>query len=50
MRNILVTWIRIKYKSGSGDPRPDPHQSVELDPDPHQFADEKPKCMEYDPI
>jgi hypothetical protein len=22
----------------------------ELDPDPHQFADEKPKCMEYEPI
>ena len=35
---------------------PDPHQSDKLDPDPdpdpdpHQFADGKPKCMEYEPI
>jgi hypothetical protein len=32
---------------------PDPHQSDKLDPetvpDPHQFADDKPKCMEYEP-
>jgi hypothetical protein len=21
-----------------------------VDPDPHQFADDKPKCMEYEPI
>jgi hypothetical protein len=27
-----------------------PHQSDKLDPDPHQFADNKPKCMEYEPI
>ncbi len=28
---------------------PDLHQSDKLDPDPdpHQFADDKPKCMEY---
>jgi hypothetical protein len=30
---------------------PDPHQIDKLDPepnpDPHQFADGKPKCMEY---
>jgi hypothetical protein len=27
-------------------------QSYKLDPepDPHQFADDKPKCMEYEPI
>ncbi len=25
-------------------------QSVKLDPDPQQFADDKPKCMEYEPI
>jgi hypothetical protein len=33
-------------------PDPDPHQSDKLDPepDPHQFADNKPKCMEYEPI
>jgi hypothetical protein len=31
---------------------PDPNQSDKLDPepDPHQFADEKPKCIEYLPI
>jgi hypothetical protein len=34
---------------------PDPHQKFfkldpEMDPDPHQFADVKPKCMEYEPI
>jgi hypothetical protein len=41
---------------------PDPHQSDKLDPDAHpdphqsdkldplQFADDKPKCMEYEPI
>ncbi len=21
-----------------------------LGPDPHQFADDKPKCMEYEPV
>jgi hypothetical protein len=33
---------------------PNPHQNYKLDPepdpDPHQFADDKPKCMEYEPI
>ncbi len=39
---------------------PDPHQSGKLDLDPHksenlyqdlhQFTDDKPKCMEYEPI
>ncbi len=30
----------------------DPHQSTKLDPgpDPHQFADDKPKCMENEPF
>ncbi len=30
----------------------DPHQSDKLDPEPHphQLADDKPKCMEYEPI
>ncbi len=36
------------------DPYPDPHQSDKLDPDPDpdplQFADDKPKCMEFEPI
>jgi hypothetical protein len=29
----------------------DPHYSDMLDPepDPHQFADDKPECMEYEP-
>jgi hypothetical protein len=35
-------------------PRPDPHQKDKLDPepdpDPHLFADDKPKCIEYEPI
>ncbi len=31
---------------------PDPHQSDKLDPepDPHHFADDKSKCIEYEPI
>ncbi len=29
---------------------PDPHQSDKLYPDPHQFADDKPQCMEHEPI
>jgi hypothetical protein len=32
------------------DPHLDPRQSDKLDQDPHQFADDKPKCMEYEPI
>jgi hypothetical protein len=27
-----------------------PHQSDKLDPDPVQFANEEPKCMEYETI
>jgi hypothetical protein len=29
---------------------PDPFQSDKLDPDPHQLADDKPKCVEDEPI
>ncbi len=44
------------------DPHPQPHQikiririkmyklDPDPDPDPHQFADVKPKCVEYEPI
>jgi hypothetical protein len=32
------------------DPDPDLHQNDKLDPDPHQCADDKPKCMENEPI
>jgi hypothetical protein len=34
------------------DPHPDPHRSDKLDPDshPHQFADDKPKFREFEPI
>ncbi len=50
---ILITWIRIK-KNLDPSPRPDPHQKDKLDPepdpDPHLFADDKPKCIEYEPI
>ncbi len=37
---------------GNLDPQPDPHQDGKLDPNPkpHQFADDKRKCMEYEPI
>jgi hypothetical protein len=39
---------------GTLDPHPDPHQSDKLDPkpdpDPNQFAGDKLKCMEYEPI
>jgi hypothetical protein len=61
IRTILVTWtcIRIKYKSGfrsalNKNQDPDPHQNDKLDPesdpDPHQFADDKSKYLEYEPI
>jgi hypothetical protein len=37
---------------GNLDLHPDPHQKDKLDPepdpDPYQFADDKPKCMEYE--
>ncbi len=60
-----VLWIRISkdpHNIGNLDPQRDlhPHQikfqiririyKLDLDPDPHQFADVKPKCMEYEPI
>jgi hypothetical protein len=32
------------------DPDLHPHQSDKLDPDPHLFADDKPKCMQNEPI
>ncbi len=30
--------------------RYNPQQSDNLNPDPHQFEDDKPECMEYEPI
>ncbi len=60
-----VLRIRIRKDShhfGNLDPYPEPHPhkikirikiyklDPEPDPDPHQFADVKPKCLEYDPI
>jgi hypothetical protein len=41
---VLLIRIRIFIKKD-----PDPHLSDKLDLDPHQFTDDKPKCMEYDP-
>jgi hypothetical protein len=53
---------RFEPLSGTGSMDPDPHQIDRLDPDPnlidrldpdkdpHQFADDKPKCLEYEPI
>jgi hypothetical protein len=36
------------HQSDKLDPDPHPHQSDQQDPD--QFADDKSKCMEYEPI
>jgi hypothetical protein len=46
------------FSTGNLDRLPHPHQIkiririkiFKLDPEPHQFADVKPKCMEYEPI
>ncbi len=44
----------VSNKNQEPDTYPDPHQSDKLDPepdpDPHQFAEETPKCAEYEPI
>jgi hypothetical protein len=32
------------------DLHPHQHDKLDLEPDPHQLADDKPKCMEYEPI
>ncbi len=60
IRVILETLIRIQIpiriassKNLDPDLHPDPQQSKldpESDPDLHQFADYKPKCMEYESI
>jgi hypothetical protein len=61
---IRIQIPKDSHHFGNLDPHPDshPHQlkiririkiytlDPELDPDPHQFADFKPKCMEYEPI
>jgi hypothetical protein len=39
-KNFGCVWKRVD---------PHPHQSDKLDPDPDQFADDKLKCMEYEP-
>jgi hypothetical protein len=36
------------HQSDKLDPDPDQHQSEKLDP--NQFTDDKPKCMDYEPI
>ncbi len=38
-----VLWIRIRTKLKG-------KIVDQVDPDPHQFADDKPKCMEYEPF
>ncbi len=55
-----VLWIRIRIKfkgsiripdqQQSDKQDSDPHQIDKLDPDPHNFSENKPKCMEYEPI
>jgi hypothetical protein len=51
---MAVLWIRIRmdlHHFGNLDPHPDSHpHKKNQDSDPHQFADVKPKCMEYEPI
>ncbi len=44
--------IRIRNRIKSNKQDPDPHQSGKLDPDadPQQFADDKLKCLKYEPI
>jgi hypothetical protein len=60
----VVNIGNISDKTSVGDPDPHPHQikirdphphqsnklDLEPDPDPHRFADDKPKCMEFEPI
>ncbi len=46
----MERYNRDPRQSDKLDPDPDPHQSDQMDPDRHQFADDKPKCMEYEPI
>jgi hypothetical protein len=57
--NKAELWIQIRspirmdpYQIESEDLDPDPHQRDKRDPnpDPHQFADDQPKCIEYEPI
>jgi hypothetical protein len=38
------------HKSEKLDPDLRQSDKLDLDPDPHQFADDKPKCMEHEPI
>jgi hypothetical protein len=61
---LLIRIRKDPHHFGNQDPHPDPHPHQrkiqirikidKLDPepdlDPHQFADVKPKCMEYEPI
>jgi hypothetical protein len=44
-----VLWILIRIRIRK-DPRHFGILAPHLDPDPHQFADDKPKCLEYEPI
>jgi hypothetical protein len=37
-------------KNTDPNPQSDPHQTQSDKLDPDQFADDKPKCMEYEPI
>ncbi len=57
---MLLIRIR-KDPHNFGNLDPDPHKKIRIririkiytldpEPDPHQFAEIKPKCMEYEPI
>ncbi len=43
-------WIRIWILDYQFDSDPDPAYHIDADPDQHQFENDKPKCMEYEPI
>ncbi len=51
---LLILWTSVVDPDPhqSDKPDPDPRQSHRLDsdPHPHQFADDKPKCTEYETI
>ncbi len=54
---VLIDFgLRSDHRNSPVDPDPhsDQHQSDKLDPEPdpdqHQFTDDKPKCIDYEPI
>ncbi len=52
--HIIICITTLSNSVVDPDPHPDLHQSDKLDPEPnpnpHKFADDKSKCIEYEPI